>query len=139
MCDSFDTAKGIDVLLALVSDCNVYIKRGRNNIDLDLVESIAKWITSMLRMFGLDSSSSSSSIGLSDERKSGSGKAADGELMPYLHAWSNFRDEIRRLSISGAKSGEFLKLCDYIRDEDMVELGVMLDDQEGKNITINCL
>lgn len=52
-------------------------------------------------------------------------------LMPYLRALSGFRDQVRQLAMSGAASSEILALSDRLRDEDLVDLGVALDDQEG--------
>lgn len=53
--------------------------------------------------------------------------------MPYLRALSSFRDSVRQLAISGGDnaSKEILALCDHLRDEQLVPLGVALDDQEG--------
>lgn len=52
--------------------------------------------------------------------------------MPYARALSSFRDGIRRLAIENAKLSEILALCDQLRDQEMVDLGVALDDQEGE-------
>lgn len=52
-------------------------------------------------------------------------------LMPYLRALSGFRDQVRQLAMSGAASSEILALTDKLRDHDLVDLGVALDDQEG--------
>lgn len=51
--------------------------------------------------------------------------------MPYLRALSSFRDSVRQLAMSGASSADFLALSDRLRNEDLVDLGVALDDQEG--------
>lgn len=51
--------------------------------------------------------------------------------MPFLRAMSGFRDQVRQLAMRGASAAEFLALSDKLRNEDMVELGVALDDQEG--------
>jgi cysteinyl-tRNA synthetase len=51
--------------------------------------------------------------------------------MPYLRALSSFRDEVRKLALKGASSKEILELCDRLRDNELVDLGVALDDQEG--------
>jgi cysteinyl-tRNA synthetase len=51
--------------------------------------------------------------------------------MPYLRALSSFRDEVRKLALKGANSREILELCDRLRDNELVDLGVALDDQEG--------
>lgn len=44
---------------------------------------------------------------------------------------SSFRDEVRRLALKGANSKEILELCDRLRDNELIDLGVALDDQEG--------
>jgi cysteinyl-tRNA synthetase len=52
--------------------------------------------------------------------------------MPYLRALSSFRDEVRRIAREQRPHKEILALCDALRDNDMVDLGVMLDDQDGE-------
>lgn len=59
----------------------------------------------------------------------------DAVLMPYLRALSSFRDQVRQLAMSNAASSDILALCDRLRDEEMVELGVALDDQDGASRT----
>lgn len=51
--------------------------------------------------------------------------------MPYLRVLSSFRDEVRRLALKSANSKEILELCDRLRDNELIDLGVALDDQEG--------
>ena len=52
--------------------------------------------------------------------------------MPYLQVLSSFQDSVRWLAIFGEDnaSKEILALCDHLRDEQLVLLGVVLDDQE---------
>lgn len=54
--------------------------------------------------------------------------------MPYLRALSSFRDGVRKIAIAKGEMAlkDILTLCDKLRDEDLVPLGVALDDQEGK-------
>ena len=54
--------------------------------------------------------------------------------MPYLRALSSFRDGVRKIAIGKGETAlkEILTLSDKLRDEDLVPLGVALDDQEGK-------
>jgi len=54
--------------------------------------------------------------------------------MPYLRALSSFRDGVRKIAIAKGETAlkDILTLCDKLRDEDLVPLGVALDDQEGK-------
>jgi cysteinyl-tRNA synthetase len=51
--------------------------------------------------------------------------------MPYLRALSSFRDAVRNMALNKASHADLLALCDRLRDEDMLELGVVLDDREG--------
>lgn len=60
----------------------------------------------------------------------------DEILMPYLHVLSAFRDEVRSKAIEKAPLTDFLKLSDRLRDEDLIPLGVALDDQEGKPVFV---
>lgn len=52
--------------------------------------------------------------------------------MPYLRALSAFRDEVRKLAINKADPKDLLALSDRLRDYDLAEMGVALDDSEGK-------
>ena len=52
--------------------------------------------------------------------------------MPYLRALAAFRDEVRKLAISKADPSETLALTDRMRDYQLAELGVQLDDQPGQ-------
>ncbi|GAA6064320.1 hypothetical protein JCM10212_006007 [Sporobolomyces blumeae] len=138
LCDSFDTPRALQTLLDHVSASNVYLARGRNQVNVGVVEASAEWLTRMLRMFGLGEGQATDSNG---ERVIGWGaapeKGAQGEsvdreaiLMPYLRALSSFRDQVRQLAMSGAPSSEILALTDRLRDVEMVDLGVALDDQD---------
>jgi cysteinyl-tRNA synthetase len=51
--------------------------------------------------------------------------------MPYVRALSNFRDQVRKKAMDKVPHTEFLRLTDQLRDDDLVPLGVALDDQEG--------
>lgn len=50
--------------------------------------------------------------------------------MPYLRSLATFRDGVRKLARDNASLSEILALCDQLRDNGMVDLGVALDDQE---------
>lgn len=53
MCDSFDTPRALQLLLDLVSQANIYLARGRKNVNVSTLLAVAEWVTRMLRMFGL--------------------------------------------------------------------------------------
>lgn len=55
--------------------------------------------------------------------------------MPYLRTLSSFRDGVRKIAIEKGDRAlkDILTLCDKLRDDDLVPLGIALDDQEGKS------
>ncbi|GAA5914049.1 cysteine--tRNA ligase [Sporobolomyces salmoneus] len=135
--DSFDTPRAIQLLLDLVSASNVYLSRGRQNVNVGVLSAVSEWVTRMLRMFGLGEGAATDAngerlVGWGIASPSGQGESIDKEstLMPYLRALSAFRDQVRQLAMSGAPSSEILALTDRLRDVEMVDLGVALDDQD---------
>ncbi|UZJ55391.1 hypothetical protein CBS101457_004711 [Exobasidium rhododendri] len=136
MCDNFDTSKGVAILLEVISKTNVY-SRGRSTVNVGVLEAVARYVGDMLRMLGLGE-------GVVREGDVGWGEAAkaDGEsvdreeiLMPYLRALSSFRDSIRALARNKAPYTEILQLSDHLRNIELVDLGVALEDQEdGKGL-----
>ncbi|KAJ3881256.1 tRNA synthetases class I (C) catalytic domain-containing protein [Lentinula edodes] len=132
LCDSFNTPEALDVLRELVSRTNTYLNSRGKAVNVGVVENNARWVAKMLRMFGLGEGESSE-IGWGQE-SSAEGGAVDREeiLMPYLRALSTFRDGVRRLAIDKGDSAlkDILALCDKLRDEELIPLGVALDDQE---------
>jgi len=131
----------------------VYINSRANELDVKVVERIARWVGDMLRMFGLGegdpselgwgqvSQDGTTSVNVSNARHhrffcqlSNPDTQREEAVMPYLRVLSSFRDGIRQLAISKGDGAakEILALCDKLRDSDLVPLGVALDDQEGR-------
>jgi cysteinyl-tRNA synthetase len=44
---------------------------------------------------------------------------------------ASFRDDVRKIAIDSGSSKSILELCDRFRDQDLVNLGVQLDDGQG--------
>ncbi|GAA5909081.1 hypothetical protein JCM6882_001183 [Rhodosporidiobolus microsporus] len=137
LCDSFDTPTGLQILLDLVSTTNIYLSRGRNNVNVAVLLAVEEWVSRMLRVFGLGEGAPVDGqgeriIGWGQPVAKGDASGVDREsvLMPYLRALSGFRDQVRQLAMSGAPASEILALSDRLRDVDLVDLGVALDDQD---------
>ncbi|TDL26032.1 hypothetical protein BD410DRAFT_784049 [Rickenella mellea] len=131
LCDSFNTPLAIDVVLKLVSRVNVYLGAKGNTVNGRLVDSSARWVGKMLRIFGLGEGEGDE-IGWGEERSDQASLKRDDLVMPYLRALSSFRDGVRRLAIAQEPDAfqRILALSDQLRDNDLVPLGVALDDQE---------
>ncbi|KAG8214271.1 putative cysteinyl-tRNA synthetase, partial [Butyriboletus roseoflavus] len=132
LCDSFNTPEALKILRDLVSRTNVYINTRAKSLNVALVERSARWVGDMLRLFGLGEGEKLE-LGWGQETTSDANAANREELLlPYLRILSSFRDGVRQLTIAKGDDSlrEILKLCDRLRDEDLVPLGVALDDQE---------
>jgi cysteinyl-tRNA synthetase len=153
MCDSFDTPRGMSVLLDLVSKANVYERAASKGVlNIAVLVAVARWVGDMLRVFGLgEGPVREGDLGWGEEAVAGDASGggdvsvpacrgrADADscsqreevVMPYLKALSNFRDAVRALAREGAPHTELLKLADRLRDIDMVDLGVAMEDNES--------
>ncbi|CAZ83216.1 unnamed protein product [Tuber melanosporum] len=132
LCDSFNTPTAMKALTDLIGSTNKYMSRTKS---LAAVKEIARWVTRIVTIFGLDSTSTpngSDRIGWADSATSSTG--AEDILLPYLRTLSTFRDNVRTLAISSPKdtiSKDILLLSDRLRDHDLASLGVALDDRES--------
>ncbi|CAK7244387.1 MAG: cysteinyl-tRNA synthetase [Sporothrix thermara] len=199
---SFDTPAALQVILRLVRNANVSMSEP--NADLSTIEAVARWVTKIVGVFGLDPNAQppyESSLGwgpanptaaaaggaggvvdpkvavqpysgvfakvkgdvaalgltteaalnalLAELRPDAEFAALEKELadggshhydlerlaLPFLRAVSSLRDELRRAATNPDnkdKKAAVLALSDRIRDYDLVELGVQLDDQPDR-------
>jgi cysteinyl-tRNA synthetase len=179
--DSFDTPKAMKVIYELIKDANIYINTHKASIDTKELEQVAKWVTKIVGIFGLDANArppyeglgwaASTTNGISDPKEAVAPYAdvyrevlkeiealqvryealdailqsdVDAEFssivstgandietisMPYLRNISRMRDELRRLAPSSTSKKQILSLSDKIRDQDLTNLGVYLDDR----------
>ncbi|XP_041917205.1 cysteine--tRNA ligase, cytoplasmic isoform X2 [Alosa alosa] len=130
LCDNIDTRTAMEEMRSLVSQSNTYIASRKSSKLLPnrmLLQSIAVYLTDMLRIFG--AIEGSETIGFP---VGGSGQSADLEstVMPYLKVLSDFREGVRKIARE-QKVTEVLQLCDVVRDDTLPELGVRFEDHEG--------
>ncbi|KAI8375559.1 cysteinyl-tRNA synthetase [Blakeslea trispora] len=128
LCDSINTPVAMNEIMDLIGATNKYMAaQGAKGVNTHLLNKVAKWVTSMMKVFGVADNGADIGFGAA-----GNGGAATTEeaLMPYLRALSSFRDQVRLGARNKVDHTDFLKLCDSLRDNQMVDLGVSLDDQE---------
>jgi len=113
----------MEELLELVNKSNVYIAQSRSNVNVSVLEKIATYISNMVRVFGL-----------CQDLEFGFGHSlhskGDNAVMPLLHTLSTFRDSVRDLARNKQDHSKILQLCDQLRDVDLPQLGVLLDDRD---------
>ena len=114
----------MDAIFNLVSSANKYINHpGRKDPRVMLLKSIAVYITKILKVFGLVEDADGIGYG-----GSGGAGGSSGVGEKYLDAFVHFRDQIRMMAREkGIK--ELLELCDSVRDDVFIELGVRVEDR----------
>jgi len=127
LCDSINTPVAIQEILDLISHANKYAAAKGNQVNIHVLEKVAKWVTSMLKVFGV--ADNGAEIGFGATNGGGTANLED-TVMPYLQTLSTFRDNVRDFAKEKKPHTDFLALSDKLRDDDLVELGVLLDDQE---------
>jgi cysteinyl-tRNA synthetase len=179
--DSFDTPKAMRVIYELIRDANIYINTHKADIEVRELEKVARWVTKIVGILGLDANASPPYDGLDwattplnrainpqeaiapysgvyQNVRDEIGKLqvhsevldalvkfdADTEFsslvstgandietisVPYLHTVSRMRDELRRLAPTSPSKKQILSLSDRIRDEDLINLNVYLEDR----------
>ncbi|XP_050546636.1 cysteine--tRNA ligase, cytoplasmic [Daktulosphaira vitifoliae] len=128
LCDNVDTKSVLDAIRECISACNVYLRDcDIATLNANLLLNVAKFITSILKMFGIKTAEE---IGfpVSDGNTSND---VETIVTPFLSILSDFRDSVRT-NARTIPSKEILILCDKLRDEILPEVGIRLEDAEGK-------
>ncbi|XP_056870504.1 cysteine--tRNA ligase, cytoplasmic isoform X1 [Takifugu flavidus] len=130
LCDNVDTRTAMEEMRLLVGQSNSYIA-SRKNAKLRpnrmLMESIACYLTSMLKIFGAVEESASIGFPVGGQNAN---IDLESTVMPYLSVLSDFRADVRKIARE-QKVTALLQLCDVVRDDTLPELGVRLEDHEG--------
>lgn len=133
LCDNIDTKSALDAIREVISHANIYIREIQvADINVDLLEEIAIYITDLLKIFGAIQDGSKKSIGFPIISTDGGGNKEE-ILMPYLSAFADFRKSVRELALE-VKATKILQLCDELRDEILPNLSVRLEDKEGQSV-----
>ncbi|TEB37525.1 cysteinyl-tRNA synthetase [Coprinellus micaceus] len=120
LCDSFNTSAALSAILDLsASNPTAYFS-------LNGVKEVARWVTKVLQIFGFGSAGGSDPIGWASETGAGTGAAHDTQsvALPY----------VKHLAITHKEQGvcpELLKLSDHVRDHQLLQLGVNLEDRDS--------
>ncbi|EDO19065.1 hypothetical protein Kpol_2000p30 [Vanderwaltozyma polyspora DSM 70294] len=138
-CDNLATPQALKALSDLVTLTNTYISSVGNDIRIEPIISICKFITKIFGIIGFPVRSDGLGWENADSSNAANGSSVEETVMPYVQCLSKFRDIVRSLSIEKANYVEFLKLTDQIRDDDLLKLNIALDDRNGQSALIKFL
>ncbi len=168
LCDSFDTPQVMQIISELITEYNSTDKKA---ITTEQTLEVARWVTSIVNMFGLNGSAKldDGSIGwsgigipeyakpylvavsrsrdiLRQQARTSDGlltrqlkdivtpakigaPSAEPEAAPYQEVLSKFQNDVASLEDSERLSKDILQLCDRVRDVDLWDLGIYLEDR----------
>jgi cysteinyl-tRNA synthetase len=124
--DNLAVPIALQAIADLVQQANGYISNRKADIKTEILADIAKWITKILRILGF--STSEGGIGWASENADVAG-SIELVALPYVQALSRFRDEVRSNAIAKAPYSQFLAATDRLRNDELLELNVSLDDR----------
>lgn len=138
--DDFDTPRVLSILQELIRTTNkqLEIVQQQSGVTISTVvlSNVARYITRMLKIFGLvpqgveigfPLEDSSSVAGAEEAGGSGGGQGREEVLAPLLDMLSKFRMDIRAAAIAGDTKA-VLQCADALRDDILPELGIRLED-----------
>lgn len=100
LCDSFDTPRAMFIIQDLIKDTNIYINAHKADVDLTQLEEVARWITQMVGIFGLDANASPPYDGLGWASAAGSGNVNPQEAVkPFKQVYEDVISEVQSLRI----------------------------------------
>lgn len=175
LCDSFNTPGAMYAISELVS---IYNSADKSTLKKEDVVNVAKWLTSMVNIFGLNNGTapldvseigwsgidvpeaakpylyplssmrdylrqlSRANAGLNEQSIKSAIERADSaapssgtvpeQSQPFKKVFTDFRDTVSSLQHSDSISKDILSLCDRVRDIDLFDIGVYLEDRDNQ-------
>jgi cysteinyl-tRNA synthetase len=128
LCDNFDTSGVFAHIMDLVRAINDYLNPETSRVLL--VRSFASYITHLLTVFGVNGDPQIGFSAGAADSNAAANSSREETMAPLLDIISEFRNQIRVISRGSApeQRDQLISLCDRIRDVDLPQLGVRLED-----------
>lgn len=133
--DNLATPIAMRALQGLVTKTNNYIQLAsvKSELRIEVILQVTNWIVKILNILGFETRDDK--LGW-DDKSAGVGSSEEVAL-PYVKAFSQFRDSVRALAIKGNYKDVLLE-TDSIRSE-LVNLGVSMDDRPNGSALVKFL
>lgn len=123
--DNLSTPKALQSIGSLIQSANEYVSSRAGNTKVEPLVAVARYITHILRILGFRMSND-----YGWERETSNETNAEEAALPFVQVLAKFRDQIRAAAIDKKlDSDKVLGLCDTLRDVDLLQLNVSLDDR----------
>ncbi|XP_075972800.1 cysteine--tRNA ligase, cytoplasmic [Anticarsia gemmatalis] len=129
LCDNIDTRSALDALRELVGAAHVFLRQAPARAS-PLLAAAARYVTDVLHVFGAVEGPRG---GIGFPVGDANNVCLEEAVMPYLEALSSFRGRVREAA-RAAGAADVLALCDRLRDTDLPDLGVRLEDKPDRTV-----
>ena len=118
--DSFDTPRAMRCIDKLIKDFNIHAGTHKADMDIKGLENIARWITKMVGIFGLDANASPPYNGIGWATTAANAKLLPSEVVaPYVEVLKKVKAEVNGLALH---SGTLDKLVSNNIDAELESL-----------------
>lgn len=138
LCDNLNVPAVLKSLSDIISKSNTYIQVAGADVKIEYLLNVCKYVTKILNVLGFDKRDDNLGWKDEDNETSASGSVED-IVLPYVKVLCNFRDDVREAAINKDDYSTFLKLSDKVRDSDLLNLNIALDDRQGQSSLIKFL
>lgn len=97
--DSFDTPRAMRVIYDLIKESNIYINTHKSNVDVQELKRVARWVTQIVGIFGLDANAKAPYDGLGWATASGLIAHPKEAVQPYSQVFSSVKAEVQTLDV----------------------------------------
>jgi cysteinyl-tRNA synthetase len=131
--DNFNTKDAMAALLKVINEANAYLRTPNVRPSTLTLQAIAVYISQILKVFGVIDGADDFGFGSGAD---GKGDTVDGSGSESYFGAMNFRESVRNAALEAAKGGDakaaiqsILQICDGLRDNVLLALGVRLEDR----------
>jgi cysteinyl-tRNA synthetase len=109
--NSFDTPQALQIINGLINKANTHLGRSAADLDLGSLEKIARWITKIVGIFGLDANASPPYDGLGWASEAVEAALTPEEIVePYAKVYQKVKAQVEGLSVHSEVLDQLLAL-----------------------------
>ena len=109
--NSFDTPQALQIINTLINKANTHLGQSAGDLDLAVCESIARWITKIVGIFGLDVNASPPYDGLGWASEAVEAALTRDEIVePYAKVYQKVKEQVESQSVHSEELDKLLAL-----------------------------
>jgi cysteinyl-tRNA synthetase len=133
LCDNFNTPQLLKIVKELISKSYEYHTKAESNgtFKIYIIYSIGQFISHITRCLGLVYKTEFIDYFITETAGE---QGSESYLTPYINLIAKFRDDVKNAAAVDKDLGKVLKTCDQLRDEELPQLGIKIEDKGKGNV-----